>query len=340
MNALTGKLLTGSLSRREFAGFAMSALAPGALFPASRRPTLGFISNERDGTITVFDTVSDQPSGIFKVGGRPRGIHLSPDSRTIYVAVSDQFRRKENDVDAIVAVNPATGEITARHRVGSDPEQFALNAAGTRAYVANEDAGMASVLDLKTGRVIATAIVGLEPEGVRVSPDGRWVYVTAESSNSIAVLDTRTDEVVASFLVDPRPRDVAFLPNRPVAFITCEIGGTLAVVDTKSHQVIGRVVLPPGSKPVGIVCTPDGKRLYTATGRGNAVAVVDPVNSELLQTIQVGRRPWGIALTSDGTKLYAANSLSNDVSVIDTASNRVTGKFETGNGPWGIALPR
>jgi len=57
-----------------------------------------------------------------------------------------------------------------------------VGADGSRLYASNEDAGTASVIDLKTGRTLATFVVGTEPEGCRVSPDGRWVVTAGPSS--------------------------------------------------------------------------------------------------------------------------------------------------------------
>src|SRR5690606_41086335 len=92
------------------------------------------------------------------------------------------------------------------------------------------------------------------------------------------------------------------------------------------------------AKPVGVVVSPDGKRVYVANGHANSVSVIDAEMNRVIATIPVGRRPWGLAITPDGKKLYTANGISNDVSVIDTATNEViaTVKVE-GEGPWGIA---
>ena len=84
--------------------------------------------------------------------------------------------------------------------------------------------------------------------------------------------------------------------------------------------------------------SPDGKRVYVATGRGNSVAVIDGEHLTLITLIPVGQRPWGIALTPDGRKLYTANGLSNDVTVVDTVTNKVVATIKAGDGPWGIAL--
>lgn len=87
-----------------------------------------------------------------------------------------------------------------------------------------------------------------------------------------------------------------------------------------------------------MVVSPDGKRVYVATGRGNSVAVIDGDQLKLLTLIPVGQRPWGLGLTVDGRKLYTANGLSDDVSVIDTATNKVIATIKAGDGPWGVAL--
>jgi YVTN family beta-propeller protein len=66
--------------------------------------------------------------------------------------------------------------------VGSDPEEFAISLDGSKLYVANEDVGLASVVDAGSGQIIKTLPVGDEPEGVGISPDGKMVYVTSETT--------------------------------------------------------------------------------------------------------------------------------------------------------------
>jgi len=42
--------------------------------------------------------------------------------------------------------------------------------------------------------------------------------------------------------------------------------------------------------------TPDGKKLYVAVGRSNAVAVIDTVTYAKVAEIPVGELPWGVAI--------------------------------------------
>ncbi|HZI75612.1 MAG TPA: cytochrome D1 domain-containing protein, partial [Gemmatimonadales bacterium] len=92
------------------------------------------------------------------------------------------------------------------------------------------------------------------------------------------------------------------------------------------------------AKPMGVRVSPDGHRVYVATGRGGTVEVIDAATNKIVGSVKVGQRPWGIALTHDGKKLYTANGPSNDVSVVDTDKLTVSATVPVGKIPWGVAI--
>ena len=304
---------------------------------ADRSVPLLVVSNEGSASVTVLDARADTVVGVVPLGHRPRGIHAAPDGSRVYVATSDPSPNAQGDGDAIIALDPRTGAVLDRIRAGSDPEQFALSPDGSRLYAANEDAGLATVTDLRAGEERASLAVGIEPEGVAVSPDGRWAYVAAETSNTVSVIDARTNRVVASFLVDVRPRDVAFAPDGRRAYVTNEIAATVSVVDVARHAVVATIPLARASKPVGVVVSPDSRRVFVALGGAHGVAVIDAATGAVTTTVPVGRRPWGVALSPDGRRLYTANGVSGDVSVVDTGTLRVVATVPVGERPWGVA---
>jgi PQQ-dependent catabolism-associated beta-propeller protein len=301
-----------------------------------------YVSNERDGTISVIDAATDEVVDTLEVGSRPRGILVSPDNEQICVALSKPADGRAGE-DTIVCLDGDSHREVGRYAAGSDPETFSLSLDGRRLYVANEDVGRATVMDLESGEA-HSHWVGLEPEGVTTSPDGRWVYVTSEASSTVSVIETDTGTVVTTFMVGARPRETAFSPDGKLAFVSAENGASISVVDVSRHVVIDTITLDPVEgrtmKPKGLACSPDGKLLYVATGRGNTVAIVDVATRKVESHIAVGNRCWGIALTLDGRKLYAANGLSNDVSVIDTERRIVLATIRAGDGPWGVAIRR
>ena len=299
------------------------------------------VTNEGSSDVTIAHAGRGTTLATIPLAERPRGIHVSPDGRHAWVALSDESPTEEGEGDAVAVIDLREGRVVARHAAGSDPEQFAVNGAARLMVAANEDAGTATITDLRGDSVLATLMVGIEPEGVAMSPDGRLVYVTAETSNTVSAIDVAQREVVASFLVDERPRAAAFAPDGRRAFVTNEISGTLSAIEVARHAVVGTVALAGGkARPVGVVVSPDGATVYVANGHANSVSVVDAASLRETATIVVGRRPWGLALSGDGATLYAANGGSNDVSVIDTRTRRVTATIAVGERPWGVGVTR
>ena len=309
-----------------------------------------FVSNEKGGDVTVIDAQKNQVISTIPVGKRPRGIRISPDGKSLFVALSgtpiSPPGQERNDIpsdksaDAIGIIDLKTLKLTGKLPSGSDPEQFSFSKTGDKLFIANEDINSATILDIIKRAPITTLKVGAEPEGVSTSPDGRLVYITSESTSEIHVIDTLTDAIVAHFKTSERPRGIAFLPDSSKAYITCENGGAIDVADVTSSRVI-KQIKPPGQlvRPMGIVASPDGKHIYVTTGRGKSIVAIDSRTDEITGALSdVGARPWGIGISADGARLYTANGPSNDVTVIDAKKLQVLERIKAGESPWGIAV--
>src|SRR3954454_7967668 len=166
-----------------------------------------FVTNEKSGDVTVVNAADRTVAATIPVGKRPRGIRVSPDGETVYVAVSgtpisappkldangnpifqrgkddddDDDKKADKKADGIAVVDVEQKKFLRKIPAGSDPEQFALSADGTRLFISNEDVGTASVLNIGTEKVEHIIPVKGEPEGVTTSPDGKSFYVTCEN---------------------------------------------------------------------------------------------------------------------------------------------------------------
>lgn len=325
------------------ASCAFSSLALGDLI---------YVSNEDERTVSVLDSTADKVVATIEVGKRPRGMKLSNDGKTLYVAVSglpkcppttpeEECAKKGRDLkaDGVAVVDTAARRLVRVLPSGSDPEQFALSRDGQRLFIANEDAATTSVLDLKSGKVIERIAVGREPEGVVGSPDGRWVLVTNESDNSISMIDARTLKVAKTIEVGKRPRDLAFTPDSRAAYVSGEFDASLYRIRVPEGEPVERVVeLRKETRPMGVILDAERNRIYLSTGRGRTVAVIDLKGPKLVKEIEVGARPWGIAMSRDGSRIYTANGPSNDVAIVDTKALTVIKKVAVGKSPWGVIV--
>jgi PQQ-dependent catabolism-associated beta-propeller protein len=319
---------------------------------ASATPTeLAYVTNEDSQDLNVIDTRADSVVATIPVGTRPRGVRVSRDGRTVFVALSGSPKcpptmpdeeceklKVDKTKDGIAVVDVAQRRTARVLPGGSDPEAFDISQDGSTLFVSNEDAHTASIVDIGSGNIRSTVAVGKEPEGVRIQPDGAAVWVTGETDNNVTLLDTKTGKVITKIQVGKRPRDLAFSPDGSRAYVTAEIDGTVWVLELPARKVSKVIQLPRDSKPMGVVVSPDGRRVYVANGRGGTVSVIDATNNTVLSTVPVGQRPWGIALTSDAKKLYTANGPSNDVTVIDADQMKVIKKIPAGKIPWGVAI--
>lgn len=307
------------------------------------------VSNERSGTVTVIDGTTRTTLSTIRLGKRPRGIHASPDGRTLYVALSgspiagppgstpEPLPPADRSADGIGVVDLRALALSRTLHAGVDPEQFAVAPDGSLLYVANEDAATLSLVRTSDGAIESVIPMGDEPEGVGVAPGGREVIVTCEAQGDVFVLD-RAGIPLARVVVPGRPRSVAFFPDGSRAFIPAETFGTLTRVDLRRRAADTTFALPSGSRPMGTVMAPDGRTLYVTNGRAGTVSAIDLPALHVRGSVRVGPRPWGAALSPGGRWLYVANGPSNDVSVVDTRTLKEAARLPAGQGPWGVAV--
>ncbi len=105
--------------------------------------------------------------------------------------------------------------------------------------------------------------------------DAYYVYISNEYSADISVIDSSTDEVIRTIEISGRPGEV---------------------------------------RPRGLNVSPDGRYIYvsvsdfhpTVETDDDAIAVIDVVTNEVVQSIRAGGNPERVAATPDGTEVWAA----------------------------------
>ena len=327
--------------------------APQEVASESSAPRI-YVTDEVSGDLTVIDSGTRKVLATVPLGKRPRGIHASPDQKTLYVALSGSpfappgvdestLPPPDKSADGIGVFDVAQNKLLRIIPGGSDPENFDLSKDGKQLFISNEDTSAVSIVDIASGTVLKTIKMGGEPEGVKTTPDGKRVFITSEEDGTIAVLDPAAGRIVSTFKVGHRPRSIAFMPDGSRAYVNAENDGGIVLVDAIRLRMVQRIALgEPGLvKPMAVLLSPDATRLFVSTGRGQKVFTIDTATQAVIGSVTVGKRPWGIALSPDGKSLYSANGPSNDISEVDVASNTVTATIPAGSGPWGvIVVPR
>ena len=328
--------------------FVTVAMAPNA---AVAKPPLVIVSAEATGEVVVIDPAKPQAVERIKVGARPRGLKLSRDGRTLFVAVAGApvgSAKSAAPAEAGLAVVDVGARKVTKH-VAMPPSPFGVDLLpnGRTAYVSNSATNEVFVIDVDKGSITKKTSTGAEPQGVAARPDGKVVYVVTHGADEISAIDTKSMGLLWRIGAGSRPQTVVFAPRGGIAFAIDEGLPSITIVDAKRNVFKEEFVIPgvAKAKPAPAlqsgVLSPDGKLLYVTTGPGKSVLIIDPMKKALLGSIDgVGGFPRGIAISPDGKRLYTANGPSNDVAIIDVATKKVEARVAVPGAPWGIVLSR
>ncbi|WP_128430096.1 lactonase family protein [Streptomyces cyaneus] len=301
------------------------------------------------GALTVLSGVDDVPD--------PAYLALSPDGDTLY-AVS------ETADGAVVAYRLTGGKpelIGSPVPVGGSGPTYLSLFAG-HVLTANYGSGSVTIVPVHPDGALADAPSAVlqhtgsgphtprqqGPHAHQVQPDpsGRWVVSVDLGTDSVRVctLADGTLDVHREIALRPGsgPRHLAFHPGGTYAYVLNELTPTVTVchwdADDGSLKPLAETQVLPAAPagnayPSGIVASPDGRFVWTAT-RGEDVLSTFAVEGEELRLVGAVTCAghWPRAITEAGGFLYVANERSGDVSwfAVDPATGlpRYEGSIE------------
>lgn len=134
-----------------------------------------FVSDEHGGTDTVIDVETNKTVDTIDLGGEAGNTQYDPVRRRIYADVQAR--------DELVAIDPLTDKVVARHKLpGCDHDHGLLLDPPRRiAFVACDGNAKLLLVDMSTWAVVATYDVGEDPDVLAFDPGLRRLYVASES---------------------------------------------------------------------------------------------------------------------------------------------------------------
>ena len=288
---LPGETDPDKKARLSFAGLVFSPDGS-RLYLANVRGDLKVFAVGKDGVVAPLGSFALPPvPGNDRHAEIPAGIAVSPDGKTLFVALNLSNRLAE--LDAV------TGNVLRLWDVGVAP--LDVRVAGRKVYVSNwggrrpgaEDRtgpagldtrvrvdavrsiaseGSVSMIDLADNRQ-ADIVTDLHACALALTPNGKFLVVANAGSDSLSVLDTRTDRIVETICVRAKPGD------------------------------------PFGAQPDALAFDASGHQLFVCNGSQNAVAVVAfaPGHSQWLGLIPVGWFPGAVVFDARRNQIYVAN---------------------------------
>ena len=238
---------------------------------------------------------------LFDVGSaaKLRTVDLSPNRRPhglVWLADGRLIATTEGS-RSVAAVAP-DGSVSSIPTDAAGSHMIAVNADGTRAYVANMEGGSVSVLELGAGTKLRDIATGGKPEGLTLTRDGRQLWVGDNNGGRVQVFATADFRKMGEVAVGTTPIRVVASPDGKWIVTSNGGDGTLSVIDPGTRKV-RRTIRISGhgdANQVTILFSRDGRRLYVAETGPDQVAEVDFAGGRVLRRIAVGSDGDGLAI--------------------------------------------
>jgi YVTN family beta-propeller protein len=231
------------------------------------------------------------------LGRAPHEGFVSPDGRTIWVAVRGQ--------NYVSVVSTQTGQQIARITTADGPSKVVFSPDGRLAYVNHLRARVVEVIRVADRRIIKT-IHGAAPQSSdeAVSPDGRELWLGHPFTGQTTVVDAKRMRVIAILNTGPRTNHPQFItkPNgAQYAYMT--IGGLNETLVYRDHggappTLVARIK-DHGDGPHGIWPSPDNSRIYVALQNSDEVDVINTATNTVIKTLHVGQDPMALVYVAD-----------------------------------------
>jgi YVTN family beta-propeller protein len=278
-----------------------------------------YISEEAEKTLTVIDGKTLQVTKRIPLSGNPNLIDMTPDGRSIYVAIALTW---------------------------DDLSDFPQIKAGP--------SGGVDVIDTVSLQNVKTIPLKGGIHDLNVTPDGKYVLAGASRgakppANAMFVIDTRTNEVAWTLPMSPAPSPMAVTknPDGSTDKIYAQLGGFngFAVVDFATRVRTNQIKLPdlapdkqnpfgPPAGSHGIAVTSDQKTLLVNSRLNSALYAYSLPDLTLLGGVALGGKGAGwLTITPDDKTAYVANEHTNNFSVVDIKSLKEIALIPVGFAP-------
>lgn len=225
-----------------------------ALAPALGR---GFISNGREGTVSIFDWKTLKLISKVKVGENPDAILYDPATRRVFT-----FNGRSHDATALDA---AKGEVAGTIKLDGKPE-FAVSDENGELFVNIEDKSELQVLDPQKLTVKSTWPLApcQEPSGLAMDLKHRRLFSGCDN-NLMAIVDADSGKVLTTLPIGAGVDAAKFDPGAALAFASCG-DGTMTVVREDSPSqftVVEKITTQRGARTMAL--DPNTHRAFTVT---------------------------------------------------------------------------
>ena len=181
------------------------------------------VSNWCSYDLKVISVESQKTVKSIKIGRYPRGIAVSSDSKTAYVA-----EMGGNQIHVINLDDFSVSYIP----IGSNPRAIVLSPDNSMMYVTMNLSGKVASWNLSTNKVGKTVKTGKAARSLTISDDGSALFVVNFESDTVSKVRTSDMKILQTLKVCNKPIGITFDAPTQRTWVAC-YGGSIKIFDNK-----------------------------------------------------------------------------------------------------------
>jgi DNA-binding beta-propeller fold protein YncE len=239
----------------------------------------GFVSDGREGTVTIFDYKTLQTLAKVKVGDNPDAILYDPATKRVFT-----FNGRSHDSSVLDA---ATGKVVGTIKLNGKPE-FGVTDGKGGVWVNMEDKNEIAAIDPDKMTVIKRwPLTNCEaPSGLAIDTQHRRLFSGCSENHTMAISDPDAGKVVATAPICNGTDAAAYDSEKKLAFASCH-DGNITVIHEDSpdkFEVVQTVPTEKGARTMAL--DPKTHILYTVTAKFGPRPPASAANPHPWPTIQ------------------------------------------------------
>ncbi len=173
------------------------------------------VSNWCSYDLKVISVASQKVVRTLKIGPYPRGIAVSPDASTAYVAQMGGSTIHE------INLTTFTEKLI---QIGSNPRAIVLSPDGTKLYVTLNASGKVTAYDLVKRKNLGSVTTGKAARSLTISSDGTALFVVNFESGTMSKVRASDLKVLQTVKACVQPIGVTYEPTTNRTWVACYLG--------------------------------------------------------------------------------------------------------------------
>jgi YVTN family beta-propeller protein len=291
---------------------------------------LGYVVNQGDNAVTVFDKKSGQIAAIIATDRGPEAVALDQKSRQAYLSLG------EEDAVEVIDVTDGTFINRVHLKAGDGPRDVSLTPDGRRLLSLNARSRAVSIIDPDSAVEHSRVMVGEGPRRLLVSRTGERCFVFNRLSNTISVIDIANSAVAATISTEPGPLMGQFNRKGDRLYVINEGSPYLTIFDPSSLSVVKRVFVGNGLRVIKADTMTD--LLYAYREGDSRIEVYEPFSLTPIDYIPAISGITDMIIDGETNNLFVLSAEKQKLVSISLVSKKITAEIDIGDRPSWVAV--